>query len=436
MSILFIFPYYFSSPPLKPEEFSAWTANAFITTPDSKNGWDKIMKSEMPEFEKLNNIHVEQKRQEISPEQKKILGEVWTEMVVDNSDTPKNISGMTTEEIKKWLFESAMKDVESFTNELGLKNDQVLIEKIQKTENLGEKSALELKYIRNVHAQVDSLVHNFDRSENKSTKWDSWPKRMRETKEFNCVGATLLGINLLEKGGIKSYYGNPGGHVVNIAKLSNGEWWYVDFRNGKQNIIRIEPEETFLADVPVLKINHPGIGYKLIPIYENSEATCSILSNLASLKHAAENKNIPDENIEKKEAKEYLEKYKSNFEKTNFSLFHQTLYSKFIEVEKTKEMRGEIRRIDNMREFEKPIHNYTKILSKEQKMAIIEEIKKKKESIENLFYKNDQSVLQKSIPELKKILELYLENLGKIKENQPEIYKEAVDKIIDGIRKL
>ena len=394
------------------------------------------MKSEMPEFEKLNNIHVEQKRQEISPEQKKILGEVWTEMVVDNSDTPKNISVMTTEEIKKWLFESAMKDVESFTNELGLKNDQVLIEKIQKTENLGEKSALELKYIRNIHAQVDNIVHNFDESENKSTKWDSWPKRMRETKEFNCVGAALLGINFLEKGGIKSYYGNPAGHVINIAKLSNGEWWYVDFRNGKQNIIRIEPEETFLADVLVLKINHLSIDYKLIPIYENSEAACSILSNLASLKSAAENKNIPDENIENKEAKEYLEKYKSNFEKTDFSLFHKILYSKFITVRKTKEMQGEIRRINNMREFEKPIQAYTKTLSKEQKEFIIEEIKSKKEFIGNLFYKDDQSVLQKSSPELKKILELYLENLRKTKENQPEIYKEAIDKIIGGIRKL
>jgi len=394
------------------------------------------MNPEIPEFEKIDNACVKQERQEISPEQKKILGEVWAEMVVDNSDTPKNISSMTTEEIKKWLFESAMKDVESFTNELGLKNDQVLIEKIQKTENLGEKSALELKYIRNVHAQVDSLVHNFDRSENKSTKWDSWPKRMRETKEFNCVGATLLGINFLEKSGIKSYYGNPGGHVVNIAKLSNGEWWYVDFRNGKQNIIRIEPEETFLADVLVLKINHLSIDYKLIPIYENSEAACSILSNLASLKSAAENKNIPDENIENKEAKEYLEKYKSNFEKTDFSLFHKILYSKFITVRKTKEMQGEIRRINNMREFEKPIQAYTKTLSKEQKEFIIEEIKSKKEFIGNLFYKDDQSVLQKSSPELKKILELYLENLRKTKENQPEIYKEAIDKIIGGIRKL
>ena len=394
------------------------------------------MNLENPGFEKMDNIFAKQERQEIGPEQKKILGEAWAEMVVDDSDTPENISGMTTEEIKKWLFESMMKDVEIFTNELGLKNDQVLIEKIQKTENLDEKSALELEYIRNAHTQVDDIVHNFDESENKSTKWDSWPKRMRKTKEFNCVGATLLGINFLEKGGIKSYYGNPAGHVINIAKLSNGEWWYVDFRNGKQNIIKIEPEETSLADVLVLKINHPSIDYRLIPIYENSEAVCSILSNLASLKRTAENKNIPDENTEKKEAKEYLEKYKSNFEKTDFSLFHQTLYPKFIKAEKTKEMQGEIRRIDNMREFEKPIQAYTKTLSKEQKEFIIEEIKSKKEFIGNLFYKDDQSVLQKSSPELKKILELYLENLRKIKENQPEIYKEAVDKIIGRIRKL
>ena len=182
------------------------------------------MNPETPEFEKMDNAYAKQERQEISSEQKKILGKVWTEMVVDNSDTPENIRDMPNEEIKKWLFESTMKDIESFTNELRLKNDQVLIEKIQKTENLDEKSVLELEYIRNIHAQVDNIVHNFDESENKSTKWDSWPKRMRETKEFNCVGATLLGINFLEKSGIKSYYGNPGGHVVNIAKLSNGEW--------------------------------------------------------------------------------------------------------------------------------------------------------------------------------------------------------------------
>lgn len=390
----------------------------------------------MANFEQQKNIESDLEKKELTPEQKRTLGKSWTEMAVDSASVPGNIDKMDNKDLKKWLFESTMKDIECLANEWGLQIDKDLIEKIQKAENLDEKSALELECVRNMHAQVDEITQNFDKSGNKSAKWDSWPKRMRETKEFNCVGATLLGINLLEKGGVKSYYGNPGGHVINIAKLSNGEWWYVDFRNGKNNIIKIEPEETSLAGAQILKINHQSIDYRLIPIYENSEATCSILSNLSSLKRAAENQNIPDENIEKKEAKEYLEKYKSNFAKADFSLFHQTLYSKFIEVEETKEMQEEIRRIDNIREFEKPIKDYIKTLSKEQEMAIIEEIKGKKEAIGDLFYKDDESILRETSLELKKVLYLYLENLRKIKEKQPEIYRETIDKIVGGIRNL
>ena len=394
------------------------------------------MNPEIPEFEKMDNTCAKQERQEIGPEQKKILGEVWAEMAVDNSDTPENISDMTTEEIKKWLFESTMKDIERLENEWGLQANKNLIEKIKKTENLNEKSVLELEYIRNVHDQVDNIVKKFDKSEGKSTKWDSWPKKMRETGKFNCVGATLLGIRLLEKGGVKSYYGNPSGHVLNIVKLSNGDWWYVDFVNGKQNIIKIDPVETTLAGVPVLKINHPSIDYKLIPIYSNSEAPCSILSNLASLKRKTKYENTSDESAERKEEMAYLKRYKDDFQKADFSTFHQTLYPNFIEVEEMKEMQEEILRVDTIRDFEKPVKNHVKTLTKEQEKILIEEIKNKKESIENLFYKDDQSVLQKSSPELKKILELYLENLGKIKEKQQEIYQETIFKIVDGIRKL
>lgn len=392
----------------------------------------------MANFEQQKNIGPDLEKQELTPEQKRTLGKSWTEMAVDNTPVPENIEEMDNKDFKKWLFESTMKDVESFANELGLQADQSLIEKIQKTESLNEKSAIELEYIRSAHAQVDKIVQNFDHSGNKSTKWDSWPKRMRGTKEFNCVGATLLGINFLEKGGIKSYYGNPGGHVLNIARLSNGDWWYVDFRNGENSVIKIEPKETSIAGVPVLKINNPSIDYKLIPIYENSEAPCSILSNLSAMKRNVEDQNIPDENIEKKEAREYLEKHKSNFAKVDFSLFHQTLYSKFIEVEETKEMQEEIRRIDNIREFEKPIQDYIKTLSKEQEKTVIEEIKSKKEAIGDLFYKDDESILHlhEVSPKLKKILGLYLENLRKTKEKQPEIYQETVDKIIGGIRNL
>lgn len=395
------------------------------------------MNPEIPQFEQYKNMETDIEQQELSPEQKKILGEVWTEMVIDNGSVPENIGEMTQTEVKKYLFESLMKDIEKFSEELGLRIDAELVEKIQNAESLEEKSALELEYIKQAHVQVDEIVQKFDRSADKSTYWDSWLKRMRETKEFNCVGATLLGIYLLEKGGIKSQYGRPHGHVINIAKLSNGKWWYVDFRNGKQNIIRLEePEETTISDVPALKINQPTIDYRIIPLHDNSEATGSVLGNLSSLKHEAEDESTPDEDIEKKEAKEYLERYGQNFQKADFSLLHQSLYPKFIGFDKTDEMMKEIARIDSMRDFEKPVQNYTKTLTKEQEKALVVEIKTKKEDIENLFYKEDESVLQDVSPELKKVLELFLESLRSVKEKQPEVYQEAIDKIVGRIRNL
>ncbi len=392
------------------------------------------MNSEIPQFEQPKNIEAEQ--QGLSPEQKKSLGEVWTEMVVDSESAPENIGKMTQAEIKQYLFDSIMQDIEKFSEELGLQIDAELVEKIQNTESLEEKSALELEYIKKAHAQVDEIVQGFDKSADKSTKWDSWPKRMRETKEFNCAGATLLGIYLLEKGGINSHYGNPHGHVLNIAKLSNGEWWYVDFRNGKQNIIKLEPEEITIADMPTLKINQPNIDYRLIPLYNNSEAAGSVLGNLSSLKRGAQDESVSDENIEKKEAKEHLKKYGQNFQKVDFSLLHQSLYPKFIELDKTDEMQKEIARIDSMRDFEKPVQDFAKTLTKEQVEALAEETKIKKEDVENLFYKDDESVLQDVSPELKKVLELILESLRGVKEKQPEVYQEMINKIVGKVRKL
>jgi hypothetical protein len=312
------------------------------------------MAPEKPSFEQNEDIEVNQEKPELTSEQKKILGEVWTEMVVDNVDVPENIDEMTQDEVKRWLFESIMKDTEIFAEELGLKIDNDLVEKIRKTKNLDKKSALELEYIKKAHSQVDDIVQRFDKLARKSTKWDSWPKKMRETKEFNCVGATLLGIHLLENGGIKSYCGNPADHILNIVKLSNGEWRYVDFMNGKQNIKKIEPEEATIARVPVLKIKQQNIDYKLIPIYENSEVAGSVLGNLSCLEQEAEDPNTPDENIEKKEAKKYLEKYGRNFQKADFSLLQESLYPKLIEVDDTEEMQQEIERINTMIEFVKP----------------------------------------------------------------------------------
>jgi len=161
---------------------------------------------------------------------------------------------------------------------------------------------------------------------------------MRETKKFNCAGATLLGMNLLDKGGIKSYCGNPHGHVVNIVKLSNGEWWYVDFRNGKKNFLKLEAEEIEIVGTQILKINQPEINYKLIPVYNNTEAAGFVLGNLSSLKHEVEHSGKPDKNSNEKQAKELIKKHEQIFQKTDFYLLHEILYPKFVELEKINEI--------------------------------------------------------------------------------------------------
>jgi hypothetical protein len=374
-------------------------------------------------------------QQVFSPEQKKVLGEVWTQMIIDDGKLPENMSEMNQNEIKKWLFDSMMRDIEKFSAELGLQIDAELIERIQNTKNLEEKSAFELEYIQKILVQLNTIVQGFDRSGVKSTKWDSWPERMRETKEFNCVGATLLGICLLEKGGVKSKYGNPYGHVVNIVKLSNGEWWYVDFRNNK--LFKLEnPRETTIAGVPTLIVKQPNLYYRIIPIYDNSEAAGSVLGNLSSLVHEAEDESIPDENIEKKEAREYLERYRKNFQNADFSLLLQLLYPKSIEFDKTEEMQEEKKWIDTLTDLEKPVQSYVMTLTNERRQALFEEIRTQKVDIDRLFNMQDESVLQNVGVELRKLLELFLESLKSLKEKQPDIYQEATDKIVGRIKNL
>ncbi len=392
------------------------------------------MNQEIPISEREFIPPADTKRGDLSAEQKEQLAQVWSGSVVDNINIPGNIRDMSPDEIKKWLFESIMVDIERLANEWGLQVDVELAKKIQTAEDMDEKTALEMEYIQKSHSQVDALTQKFDKS--KSSKWDSWPKRMRETNQFNCVGATLLGIYFLEKGGIKSYYGNPHGHVLNIVELPNGEWWYVDFLNGEQNIIKIEPEEAMIEGVRVLKINNPQIGYQLIPIYKNKEAAGSMLGNLQALQEEAGDETISDQNIGKQEAKEILQKHGKNIEKVNFLLLHESLYPKFDELNDSEEMKNEIARLDPIQDCEKPAQDYIKTLAKDEEKELVAEIRAKKEEIIRLFYSEgkDAAIPQEVGPKLKKLLGLFLESLRSIKDKNPEAYQDAVERIVIRIK--
>lgn len=387
-----------------------------------------------PPKPKLENENILEK--ELSLEQKKRLGGVWTKMIVDDENIPENIGEMNESEIKKWLFESVMKDIAKFVEELGIKIDTELISKIQNTKDADEKSALELKYIKNVHVQMYGIVSTFDKSPDRSTKWDSWPKRMRETGEFNCVGATLVGTHLLKSAGIEPYYGNPKGHVLNIVSLQNGEWWYADFRNGKGGLIKIDPAETTIEGARVLKIKHPHIDYKLIPIYNSEDLVEPILGNLSSIKRTAEKPKDSDESLGKKEAREFYEKYQEDFQKTDFALLNRSLYPKIVKVSSSEEMREEEARIRKKRDLSEPIQAYLKTLDREVVKAATLEMKDKKDIIAEVLSGGGISMLSDFSPELGHILGLYLGGLERLKERDAEGYEEFLDDLVSKIKSL
>ncbi len=385
------------------------------------------MKSEN-QLEKFNNTE----RELNHFEQKKILEKIWSEMIISPRKSAKSIEKMTRPEIKHYLFKSVMEDIEIFSQELGIQIDIELIDKIQKEKNLEEKSALELTYIKQIHDQISNIIEKFDESI-KSTKWDSWPKKMRESKQFNCVGATLLGIYFLEKANIKSFYGNPYGHAVNIVKLTNGKWYYVDFRNGKDNIIKLKhPKKIDIADTKILQINQVNIDYKLIPFYYNSAIIGSILKNLSVLKQEAKSKPNDNESTEVEEAKDFFKKYQDILEKINFSKLVQWLYPEITEIDETEEMKKEETRVKLIRNLEKSIRNYVKTLNPQENRTLKKEMQTKRKDIENFLNEGNKPIQNTSL-NLNKLLQLILFNLKDAKEKQPELYQEAIDMFISKI---
>jgi hypothetical protein len=383
----------------------------------------------------MEDLNFEQKsKPELTSEQKRVLGEVWVKVVVDDFSVPEDIEKMSEDELKQWFYETVMKDIGKIVNEFGFEADEGLIAQIKDAKNVDDKSELELDYIRDLYRQIDVFIENFEDSSKKSNRWDSWPKIMRESKQFNCVGATLIGMHFLEQAGIKSYYGNPTGHVVNIVQLPNDELWYVDFKNGMRNFFKLDEERITIKGIDVLKVGANSSDYSFIPLYDNEVAAGSVLSNLSSLEHDANDQKISDENAGKIEAKKILEKYSHNFKKVDVNLMAETLYPQFSEIRESPEMKAETVRVEILWDFEESTQEYLETLSSEKKKDLQVEYKDRKEAIENLIIKEDRTVFVDCSLELKRCLELMLESAKKVKKNYPEFYEEAIEMVLRKIK--
>ena len=373
---------------------------------------------------------------ELKFEEKEVLKEAWDRLALGKK-TKIDITALSIEETKSWLRVSLMEEIEAIIREWELDPDCDLVEKIRKEEDPEEKSKLELEYIRKCHSVVDKMVEGFDGGVQKSSMWDSWPGNMKKNKEFNCVGGTLIGCSLFEEAKLEHYFGNPHGHAVNIVQLSNGEWWYVDFKNGKENVRKIEPEEVKLAGTKTLKLDDRLTDFRYIPLFNHQQAVASILGNLGTLDSVAtEEIALSVSEVEKKEAQEYRKKHEEVFDNTDFNQLKDKLYPERKKLQDTKEMKHEAERIDLL----KSKLNITKLLSsqltKEKKEKIIIETKENIKGIEDYFKGISDMVLEEISQELKEFIELYKKGLQEIEKKNKEWAKEAIENFVERIKVL
>jgi len=308
---------------------------------------------------------------QLESEQKEQLVHMYTTLAVE-ATVPETIETMSDDELRQWLYETTMNDVREFMKENEITADEVLLNKLKESSSVEDKSVIEMEYVHSVYEKIDAFAQVF-RERGEATKWNSCPSLMRETKSFNCVGSTLIGIELLEQAGIKNQYGNPPGHVVNIAHLSDGRIMYADFLNGKNSVQEVEADISNLEGVPLLHVDKSHIDYELVPLLEKEEIISSILGNLRGMSRDIDN------SVQDTDAIEQIERH---------------LYPDSATLDKNQLLKEEKERIEILRTAREPLREFRRALSKEDVVLLTQEIENNKDVMKRCVANKDISLLK------------------------------------------
>lgn len=380
-------------------------------------------------FEQISSVENE-KKNELTILEKKQIGEFWPEMIlgVSAEQDQIDVSKMNEEEIRRWMYDGLIGETEKLIEEWGIKADAELIEKISVENDLEARAQLQIEYIKKCQQE---MIRFFDSVKNESSRWSSWPRNMRESGNVNCVGATLIGISLLDRAGIENYFGSPVGHAVNIVRLSNGNWWYVDLRNGEKSVQKITPEITQIDGCDVLKFENKVIDYRTVIIGKKDSVINSILGNLYAAFHEANDSDISDEDLDKRVAIEYISKFSKQFSEINFKSIRNKFFGKELLLKSSEIMQKEKDRIDKLHGFDQQeLDKFIKGLSLEQRKALKSETREKIVYVKNFFFKDDEYVLEVASFNLSHALKILRTSLKKIKESDHDLYVEIVKRLV------
>lgn len=363
----------------------------------------------------------------LTPERMEEIGQAWNEMVLGRK---KSGPVPTTQvDFKKWVSAGLHEESETLLKEWGLEPDQALIEKIKQAENPDEKAKLELDYISQSYDKIDAFVKEFKNDqERKFSRHSTMPLTMKRNKSFNCVGASLLGECVLSRAGIENYFGNPIGHVLNIARLSNGEWRYIDFLNGKNNFRKIEPSTKTQSGLQVLEIDDPAIDFRFIPLLEKDQVAATVINNLASLDYEATSDKVPD-SPDKTAAHKYHAEFKGWFAKINFEQLGDALFPEKQEIMETDEMKQERKKVAAFRKAKEEADEYSQQLGLLRLTHLYGEAKPYAKDVREFLLTGEQRYLHSLSEEIKYIILLIDKGIEETEGEYPALRKEMAERV-------
>lgn len=242
---------------------------------------------------------IEPTEQELSAEQKKNLAQAWSELVLGRQHDSSEVEGFNNEQMRAWLYDSLMSEARVLRDEWGLAPDiKEYKEAMAKCADDKERGDAQFKFIQIMNEKAIAFVHLHSQGKDRPRRFESWPKTMRESKSFNCVGATLFAFVSLEEAGISCILGNPFGHALAIAQLADGERVYIDLNN--ENVFPVKGEEKKIAGVNCFVINDGRTDYEIISIRDRHEIIDNILGNLKGVVDETQDENHRHESEEQK----------------------------------------------------------------------------------------------------------------------------------------
>lgn len=336
-------------------------------------------------------------------------------------------------ELRAQIYAQAAEEVEQLVGEWGAK--QGLEESFATAQRSLAAGNIKpsINYLKLLAAQINQLREEQKMADpTRSSRFDSWPRAMQDGRQFNCVGATLIGFGELEKLGFTEVrLGNPVDHVVNLAKFDD-EWWYIDLNNANQ-IHKIEPEESELAGQEVFRIKQAEIDYRLLAVYPKEELVGSILGNAATLARELGGDGEP---VEVESAQKHFGQFAALLKECPDGVIDKL--SSDYSVMETEDMKEEERRIHELwgrDATSKELEIFLSSLSREAGEAVLLEARTRAEELEKLFFTTDNPDASRLPGNLQRFFQIQYEQWAHERTHDWEAYEKLVLRFFDRLKK-